>query len=135
MYDFDISRECRTNHVVRAKKVFIQLCWKYGHRVGNYAPVINVTHANCIFHQKNFHSIFPIDLQMYNACIRYFNLPLEQYGNLFSLNESNEMNNIISQLRNLNKKELIEFKRLKVDTYFKEREFEKEYRNVLVESK
>jgi hypothetical protein len=128
MYEFDISRRCKTDHVVRAKKVFVQLCWKYGHRLCNYVSVVNLTHGACINNQKTFHLIQPIDLQMYNACIRYFGLPLEEYSNLFALTESNELNNIIHKLRGLSKKELIEFKRLKLDSYFREKEFEEKYR-------
>tara|TARA_R110000796_G_scaffold146955_3_gene263701 strand:- start:5628 stop:6065 length:438 start_codon:yes stop_codon:yes gene_type:complete len=128
LYGFDISRKCKTDHIVQAKKVFVQLCWKYGHRLCNYVPVINITHAACIHHQKSFHLIRPVDLHHYNTCIEYFNLPLQTYPSLFALRESNELNAILIKLKELNRQELIDFKRLKLDKYFKEKEFEEKYR-------
>jgi len=126
MYGFDISRKTRIRSTVYAKKVFIQLAKNFGYGWTEMKPFVALTHDNCIFHYKSFGDIKTEDLVIYNACIDYFNLPMEKIPAVESINESTLLRNVIFKIKGLGRKDLKYFDKKVLDVFLAKLKYEKE---------
>ena len=134
MYGFDISRRTRARAVVYAKKVFIQLAKTYGYDWKDMKDIVKLQHDNCIFHYKSFGDIKPIDLTMYNACIDYFNLPMNKIPTVESINSNPVMEEVLYKIKALGLRDVKYFNANVLDPFLSKLKKEKEL-NELIESR
>ena len=81
-YFFDVLTKRRKKEIVMARKVFVVLCLKYGYSHKQIREKTWVTHTMCIHNSNTFDQIRPIDLEIYNECIDFFNLPIQKYSSV-----------------------------------------------------
>jgi hypothetical protein len=130
MYDFDIGRKTRKRQVVYAKKVFIKLAKEYGFDWIQMKKFVNLQHDNCIFHYKSFGDIKLMDLEKYNACIDYFNLPMMKYPTVSAINGSPLFDEITYKISGLGRRDMKYFKEKVLDTFLKKLEQEEKIKNI-----
>ena len=117
-YGFDISSKSRKREIVYAKKIFCYLCKQYGYGPSVIGRTLGLQHDNVIYHIDTITSVTPINLHHYNCTIDYFNLPLAHISSVYELLHGPVMASIIDKLKTLSPKDLIEFKRAKVEPFF-----------------
>ena len=125
LYDFKLWDKGRKGDVVCARKVFCKLASDMGYGPTAMGRATGQPHDLMIYHKSTFHSVMPIDIHHYNACIDYFNLPLNKISNIRELLYGNEINKAIEQLRDLNSKELKDLINFVIPNYKKKLKWEK----------
>ena len=124
IYGFDISTHLRKRKMVCARKVFINLAHNYGYTWSDITPVIDQKHDTCIYHKSTFSSIRAMDLHIYNNCIDYFNLPLQQYYSVSAIDQNPVVGKIVDELTKMGRKDV---------KYFNEKVFNPFIRNLRLE--
>lgn len=106
IYGFDIAEHSRNQSIVGARKVFINLAHRYGYAWKDISPIIEQKHDTCIYHTKTFSAIRAMDLHVYNSCIGMFNLPLQKYDSISSIDGNPTTNKIISNLTRMSRRDI-----------------------------
>lgn len=133
MYGFDMWKKGRKRNYVYARKVYCQLAHKMGYGPTSIMRSINDTsfkHDIVLHHVKTFNVINEIDLYHYNACIDYFNLPINKINSINELIYGEELSEVVKDLSKLNKKDLKYFKEQWIPKFKKKLEMEKRLNNM-----
>ena len=125
LYGFDIARKTKTREVVYAKRVFVNLAFKYGHKVKHICKEVNLNHSGMKHHRDNFGSINPIDLNHYNKCVEYFRLPMETIPSINSINGDYRLLEALDDISALNTKDLKYFREKVLKPFLSKLKFEK----------
>jgi|TARA_R110002050_G_scaffold233071_1_gene368831 hypothetical protein len=105
MYGFDVLKKGRKREVVYARKVLISILVDYGYTHKEINHVYNVPHDMCIFHRKTFNQIRPIDLDRYNACIEYYQLPVTIYNSVNAIDKDPSVVKMIDKILGLGRRD------------------------------
>ena len=125
LYGFKLWNKGRKGDVVCARKVFCKLASEMGYGPTAMSRATGQPHDLMIYHKNTFHSFLPIDLYHYNACIDYFNLPLNKISSIREMLDGDEMSKITKELKSLNSKELKHFLNFVIPNYKKKLKWEK----------
>lgn len=130
LYGFDISARSRKREYVYARKVFITLARDYGYNWIDMHHVIDQKHDECIYHYRTFHVVNPMDLQHYNTCIDYFNLPMEKIPSMAWRQNGGLVQNMIDKMKEMSARDLRYFDRNRLDVFLKKVKEEEEIENL-----
>ncbi|MFT5875741.1 MAG: hypothetical protein ACI8WT_004737 [Clostridium sp.] len=125
MYGFDLSIKTKKREKVYAKRVFINLAYNYGYEVQDIHPLMKLKHPVIKHHRSNFGTIMPIDLDMYNKCIDYFDLPMDKIPNVISISGDPRFSKIILKLKELNRADLKYFDEKWISVFIEKLAYEK----------
>tara|TARA_R110002020_G_scaffold100855_5_gene238104 strand:- start:27550 stop:27951 length:402 start_codon:yes stop_codon:yes gene_type:complete len=127
MYDFKIWERGRKRDVIYARKVWCQLAHKMGFGPTAMMRAVNnnaFKHDIMLHHKKTFSVVNTIDLHHYNACIDYFNLPVNKINSINELIYGAELTEVIKDLSELSRKDLKYFREDWIPKFKKKLEME-----------
>ena len=127
-YGFDITRDTRLRQVAFGKKVFCYIAKEYGFRVRDIKKTIKQPHDLVIYHHKTFHTVMPIDLDIYNKCVEHFEIPLETIPSTLWLSHGKQIHSMVDKMKVLSMKDLKYFEKRKLDAFIENVKKEQEFK-------
>ena len=125
MYDVDVLSKTRKRNIVYARKTMVNLALNYGYQLCDITEKWGLPHDLQLNYKKTFSDVTPRDLHHYNACIDFFNLPLEKIPNVRAIDGNPFLDVLIDDITTLPVKDLKFFKKKIYDPFKKRLEFER----------
>ena len=124
-YGWDIAKKTRKREVVYARKVYCKIASDMGYGPSAIGSALGISHDLAIHHRDTFNVVMPRDIMAYNACIDYFNLPLNKISGINELRHGPMLAEVLEQASKFNSKDLRYFIDVIMSNYKKKLMIEK----------